>query len=757
MKKFAGYIFVCILLASCSATSYLKEGQKYFEGHDAEYISGKSEVSAQLKSEIMSGLDPDATRRFFLSRPGTWLYHQIDTVEKSKGVKNFIKNKLGTKPTYLSDVNPINNANIIESRLKANGFFRAVVNHRVDSTKSRGQLVYEINAGLPYTFDSLEICKSPEELCAELLKAHELEGEIQVGENFTKSALEGERDAITKFFKDKGYYFFNSKLLFFKADSADNERKVKTRFGFRDNIPKNALHEYTLSEVTVDIASEDNNNQVFEGEITTIADTGKFVIKPNKLAPFIALKEGDLYKKANESLTLRHLNKLDVFEFVDLQFELDTANGKRNLKAHINATPKRKQSLRAEAVISTTSTNFTGPGLQLRYSNLNLFQGAEKLNVSATARYEQQLSGSRRGLAAFEYDLEATLLVPRAKGPLRKTTPSGNVPSTKYRAQYRIFDQPDYYAQSSLGLSYGYEWLTKNSTFHELRLVNLDYVKLISSSDRLDDLFESGVLASESFQDQIIFGPAYRITYSPPSKPAQLAHFYISGSFESSGNILYGGLDLTNRETGEDGRYEISGIPFAQYIRSQLDLRTYINISKYTELVLRQNLGIGLPYLNSSNLPFAKQFFVGGASSLRGFQPRSLGPGSYVNPAGDFDSFFDQTGDLLLEWNAEARFDLGGYFRGAVFLDAGNVWLKNASETRPGGEFKWDSFTKQLAVSTGVGLRIDIDFVVVRFDLAFPLRRPGGDNQGWVVDEISIDRDWRRDNLILNFAIGYPF
>lgn len=705
----------------------------------------------------MSGIDPDATRRFFVSRPGTWIYNQIDTVEKKKGVKHFIKNKLGNKPTFLSEVNAINNAKIIESRLRANGFFRAEVNHRIDSTRYKGQVIYTIDAGKPYHFDSLEICKSPNELCAELEKAHRLKGKINHGDIFTKSALEGERDALTKWFRDKGYYFFSSSLLFFKADSSENNRKVRTRLSFRNNIPEEAIQAYSISEVIVDIAAEEDDLQTLTGQPKTIADTSKFVIKPKKLAPFIAIKKDSLYQKENDALTLRHLNKLDVFEFVDLQYEVDTSGGARNLKARITATPKRKQSLRAEAVISTTSTNFTGPGLQLRYSNLNLFKGAEKLNVSATGRYEQQLSGSRRGLAAFEYDFEATLLVPRARGPLNKSTPSGNVPTTKYRAQYRIFDQPEYYAQSSLGLSYGYEWLTRNSTYHELRLVNLDYVKLISSSDRLEDLFSSGILARESFQDQIIFGPAYRITFAPPSRPAQFAHFYIGASLESAGNLLYGGLDLAGRDAGEDNKYSISGIPFAQYVRSQLDLRAYVNVSKYTELVLRQNLGIGLPYLNSSNLPFAKQFFVGGASSLRGFQPRSVGPGSYVNPAGDFDSFFDQTGDILLEWNAETRFDLGGYFRGALFIDAGNVWLKNASETRPGGEFKLDSFIGQLAVSTGVGLRIDIDFVVVRFDLAFPIRKPAGEDAGWVIDEMSFKKDWRKENLILNFAIGYPF
>jgi outer membrane protein assembly factor BamA len=169
-------------------------------------------------------------------------------------------------------------------------------------------------------------------------------------------------------------------------------------------------------------------------------------------------------------------------------------------------------------------------------------------------------------------------------------------------------------------------------------------------------------------------------------------------------------------------------------------------------------LGIGLPYLNSENLPFAKQLFVGGASSLRGFQFRSVGPGSYSNPNDEEDSFFDQTGDLMLEWNAEVRFDLGGYLNGAVFLDAGNVWLINESETRPGGAFQFRDFGRELAVSSGVGLRIDIEFVVLRFDLGIPLRDPSRlPDNAWLFEEMSIDPDWTTENLVLNVAIGYPF
>jgi hypothetical protein len=273
----------------------------------------------------------------------------------------------------------------------------------------------------------------------------------------------------------------------------------------------------------------------------------------------------------------------------------------------------------------------------------------------------------------------------------------------------------------------------------------------------LEQLFNDGILEPESFQDQLIFGPSYQVTFRPQEKQGY-ADFFLGGDIEFAGNLLYGAYALSNAEQNDNGQYEIVQVPFSQYVRTQIDSRIYLELGDYTKLVLRQNAGIGIPYLNSSNLPFAKQFFVGGASSLRGFQFRSVGPGTYSNPNDNEDSFFDQTGDIMLEYNVETRFDMGGYLHSALFLDAGNVWLVNQSPNREGGQFEWANFYREFAVSTGAGLRIDADFIVVRFDLGLPLRdpaRPQGNR--WLFEEIGIDNTWIWDNLILNFAIGYPF
>ncbi|NEN25127.1 BamA/TamA family outer membrane protein [Cryomorpha ignava] len=760
MRNAAIYIIFAILLASCSANKYLPEGEKYFEGHETEYTGKTSSLPKELRYYLQEDLKPDATRRFLISRPGTWIYQVMGEVKKEKGIKHFIKFKLGTKPVYLSEVNLDNNTSIIESKLENNGFFRADVENRVDSTKHKATAVYIITLEEPYYFDTLRICTdTTNTLCAKMEQAHQLDPKVKPGKLFQKSKLQEERESIASYFKNDGYFYFVPGLTYYEADSSDNKQRVKLHLNITDSLPEPAISQYRVTSVTVNLAAGSSNTEIIGDSLKVIIDPNKLFLKPKKLKPFLRITPGELYSRKDEETTLKQLNRLEVFEFVNINYEVDTSGSEYTLRAKLLANPRPKQSARAEINLSTTSTNYTGPGVQLEYYNRNIFRGAEKLRITGTGRYEVQLTGDQKGQASYDVDLLATLLFPRVGIPLFNADNSeGNVPSTKYRLQYRFYSQPQYYTQSSFGASFGYEWLSGNATTHnDLRVMGVDYVKLLKTSDRLEQLFDEGILSRESFNDQLIVGPSYSVTYAPPPEKGKFVRFYVGGSIESAGNILYGIYNLTNSTKNEFDQYTVLKTPFAQYMRIQADFRTYYKLSKNNDLVLRQNIGVGLPYWNSSELPFSKQFFVGGASSLRGFQPRSVGPGTYYNSDQNGDGFFDQTGDILLELNAENRFDMGGFLKGAVFIDAGNVWLKNASEPRPGGEFKFISFFNQLAVSAGFGLRIDVEFVLIRFDLGIPLRKPYKVDSPWVVDQIDFSKDWRKENLILNIAIGYPF
>jgi outer membrane protein assembly factor BamA len=229
---------------------------------------------------------------------------------------------------------------------------------------------------------------------------------------------------------------------------------------------------------------------------------------------------------------------------------------------------------------------------------------------------------------------------------------------------------------------------------------------------------------------------------------------YFQSGIEFAGNTL----SLLSSDAPEGERNTFLGIAYAQYARTTADLRFYTNTGNYNQLVFRILAAVGIPYGNSNILPYRKQFYIGGSTSVRAFRYRSVGPGTYLPDSIDNNLFFDQTGDIKLESNLEYRFNIYKLLKGALFLDAGNIWLVNEDPSKPGGKFVFSDILSEMAVGTGFGIRLDASFFVLRLDLGMPLRKPFlPDNDRWVTDEINLKSpSWRRDNLVLNIAIGYP-
>lgn len=746
------------LLASCTAKKYLPEGERYFAGHVFRYDSESEPVPASLRDDIEREIQPEPVRKFLGARPAVWLHGAMGTVEKEKGVKHWLKNKLGTKPVYVSDVSRMRNELYIRDFLSGEGFFRVKVSSEIDSGSAQAKVVYRIEQELPYRIGKLKVCKTPEDICGKLdslLKTTDLvEGKL-----FSRSAMESAREKAGNYFRNEGYYYFRPDFIRFQADSSNGNRTVTLKAALLPELESDVLSVYDVDEIWLDLSGDGNPLDTLKGRINIL--TGKEVpfVKPEKIAPFVALEPNTRYSLQDRRITLRQLNRLDVFEFVSLRYSSDSLEENYRLRADLMGTPLKKQSLSAEVDVNTTSNNFTGPGLQLEYTNRNLLRGAEKLRLTGIGRYETQLSGARRGLTSFELNLQADLLVPRLGRIGRDGRLRGNVPRTKYSGQYRIFQQGAFYTQSALGARYGVEWLSGEAHLHDLRFVSVDFLRLLSSSPELDDLLEVNPFFRESFENQFIIGPSYSYAYNPPRKSGQrVSHFFKAG-IDFSGNVLSAAYILFGNPLNEPGDFTLGRIPFSQYGRILLDNSIIFKTGRQSELVFRQNIGAGFAYGNSNTMPFAKQFFVGGAISMRAFQPRAVGPGSYRNPDQVFGSFFDQTGDYLAEFNLEYRFLKDGYFEWAVFTDIGNVWLQRESELRPGGHFEWGRAFSELAVAGGVGFRMDFTFILLRLDLAMPLRLPflpEGDR--WVLDEINpLSGDWRSENLLLNIAIGYPF
>jgi hypothetical protein len=614
-----------------------------------------------------------------------------------------------------------------------------------------------VKQGTPYRISEVASCSTDSLLCPQvdsLLKT----GPLKPGILFGKTALEQERNRLSTHFRSSGYFYYKPDLLRFQADSTTGDHTVKLRTTLMEPLPDGSTNIYTLGHITADFSMRSDSVELFRTDIDILVDALDPYVNPEKIRPFITMKPGMPYSLSEQRITMRQLNRLDIFSFVNLNYKSDTLDGKYFLNVDFLATPLKRQSITTELNVSTTSTRFTGPGTKIEYNHRNIFRGGEKLRLSAIARYETQLSGDQKGLSAFEIDLQASLLLPRAAGFFLVSNTKGNVPRARYTVQYRLYRQPQFYAQSAAGVSFGYEWVGGEEHFHDLKIVSFDYLRLLETSPELEELLVLNPLLRESFENQVIFGPVYQYTYAPTRKAGRRVNWFFRGAIDLAGNLLYVGYRAIDAESDENGQFRLGNVPFSQFARIQTDPRLMIKTGKESELVLRQNINVGISYLNSNNLPFSRQFFVGGAQSMRAFQPRGLGPGTYINPDRDPNSFFDQTGDMLIEWNAEYRYGMKGYFQGAVFTDIGNVWLLSPNEERPGGEFNFNTFASQLAVAFGVGLRIDLSVLLLRFDLATPLRKPWlPEGERWVIDEMSLSNAWRRENLVLNIAIGYPF
>ncbi len=272
-------------------------------------------------------------------------------------------------------------------------------------------------------------------------------------------------------------------------------------------------------------------------------------------------------------------------------------------------------------------------------------------------------------------------------------------------------------------------------------------------------LLEQNPALQRRYEDQLIAGTAYSYTYNQQVYPNRKNQFYFNGNVEIAGNTLHGVNRLLGEPENENGSRTFASVAYAQYARFDIDLRNYFKISKRTVFASHFVLGVGVPYGNSKALPFSKAFFSGGTNSLRAFPVNSVGPGTYRLPDTLQSAYFiQQGGDIKLEISGEYRFPIVSILKGAFFIDAGNVWLYRQDNTFPGGEFKMEKAWTELAAGGGFGLRLDLSFFIIRLDLATPIRKPWEEDNKWVLDDMAIgNREWRKQNLILNIAIGYPF
>ena len=448
------------------------------------------------------------------------------------------------------------------------------------------------------------------------------------------------------------------------------------------------------------------------------------------------------------------------FKFVQIKFSDSDTTAPGYLDVNILMTTMPNHTFRAELDMVSKSNNFTGPRLNLSFLNRNTFSGAELLNLNMAGSFEAQLSGSNKNLFSYNLNPQVELTFPRFIVPFKiKRTNSIYIPKTRLSLSYNYLKRVDYFDMRTSQFIYGFKWKENIKKEHELNPINVSYTSLGNQSAAFTDLLASNPFLKKSYEEQFIAGGNYSFTYNEQVVPVKKMQYFLLATAETAGNVFSLAKLIGGEKPSSENPSKVVGSIYSQYAKLSIDARGYFNFSDKNKMAMRVFAGVAKPFGNSSILPYTKQFFSGGPNSLRAFQINSVGPGTnYQNS--DNRGFLQLGGDIKLEMNGEYRFNIYRFFKGALFVDAGNVWLQKSNPANTGSPFLFSTFMNEIAVGTGVGLRIDVSFFILRFDLAMPLRKipKPGDNFRWVTDQINFaNSSWRSENLILNIAIGYPF
>ncbi|MES2240053.1 MAG: BamA/TamA family outer membrane protein [Bacteroidota bacterium] len=753
--------FSVSILLSCSGTHKIPKGDLLYVGHTITIEKGeetKKKNRKEIKSVLKTLIRPIPNRTILGMRPGIFFYNLVGEVKKDKGFKHWIKYKLGEEPVLMSKVNLDYNKKVIQNYVENKGFFNA--ESKADSTRSGKKVKanYTVKLNNQYKIKSVVFPKDSIILSKEINELKE-KSLLKFGDPYDLDAVKNERIRIDAHLKERGFYYFNENYLIVQVDSTVANHEVDLILKIKNDIPAKAKNQYKINNIFVypsynlrrDTMASRKMDTIKYQDLTIIDN--KTVFKPFIFEKTLLFNKGDLYNRTTHNLSLNRLITLGTFKFVKNEFKENSVL-KNQLDSYYYLTALPKKSIQIETLAKTNSANYSGTELNINWSNRNTFKGAELLKITAFAGLEFQVSGQNNGFNVYRFGGETSLTWPRFIAPFKMNSGSAYVPNTKASIGYEYQLRTQLYSLKTLKTSFGYIWKENEKKEHDFNVINIAY----ASSNNVSDLYRERIAENPSLQKvidkQLILGTTYSYTYTNTMVKNRKNNIYFKGGIDLSGNsiaLILGANDYNNPKS-------ILGVPFSQYTKAEVEFRHYYNFDEETKLASRIILGAGIPYGNSKDLPFIKQFFIGGTSSIRAFRARSIGPGTFDGNETTNTFLPDQSGDLKFEFSTELRGKIYKLVKGAVFIDGGNIWLLNESTEKPGAKFS-GKFLNQLAIGTGVGLRFDFDFLILRTDLAFPLRKPYlPKGQEWVIDDINLGNGaWRKENLIFNLAIGYPF
>lgn len=757
IQPYVCIIFLAILATACSTTRRLAQDDILYTGVkkiDIRTPSKEQKEAPGLSSDIFDAVNVKPNNCLYspyLRYPfplGLWVYNNWSN--PPKGFRHWIYEKLVEEPVLISDVRPEVRVHMIDQILADNGYFSGKASYQLiqGKNKKKARILYNVNTGPEYHIDSIRLLPDTCRLNHLIDSVASRDSYFKPGARYCTDSLSAIRIRIANAVRNKGYYFFKPEFIEYLADSTITKNRIAMHMTLASNINKGLLASYRTGSITTRIYRNQGG-----GTPDTISTRRGTIIqmKPSRLREglipsCITFREGKTFSVRDMNRTQTYLSRLGIFNGIGINVVPDTARP-QTLNVEIECTFDAPLEAAVEVNVTSKSNSYLGPGIDLKLTNKNLFGGGEQLSVDLFGSYEWQTGRGRSSVFnSYEVGLNAALSFPRLLAPRFIPRSRRQLNWTRISLGADLLNRPHYFNMAQFNAAFTYDWRATRHVTNSLTLFKITYVNLMRTTAEFDSIMNANQAIAQSFKSQFIPQMSFSYVYDRAINANNSLNWQFT--VQEAGNIFWS----IYRACGKKGEKELFGTPFSQFVKGQTQLVYNRRLWGDNWLVSRVAVGAAHAYGNSTQVPYSEQFYVGGANSIRAFTVRSLGPGSYRVPANQINGYFDQTGTFKFEMNVEYRFPIFGPVHGAVFLDSGNVWLLKNDPDRPGGQLKASTFLKDLALGTGVGLRLDIGMLVIRGDLGIGIHAPYDTGKHGYYNMTKF-----KDSLAFHLAIGYPF
>jgi len=797
-RKRPFYILLPVVLAlsvGCNSTKHLS---------DTQYLVRKNTISVKSNKKVANkGEIKDNLTRFILQKPNSYFLFPGTTVKLSLYNRHYYKNsvladsllpKSVERPEIYDSAKTARTVQNMKNYLYYLGYFYAAIKDTCIIKHKKAYVHYDIDMGMNYRINNV-VYDADDSDIAGIVRAASDESALKKGAAFNYGMIDDERSRLTMLIRNKGYYKFTQENIsfldgldtvdrsifkdvespfenavnFISASKALKEHTINIRATIRLADDSLAYHKYTISSVRVFPDYVNVDDLADSNLIKKTIDSVEFNYHDEYVHPWVLyehtyLNPNSLYAQEDDNKTRSKLNELGIFQYLNVEFHENPLN-KYLLDCNILMSRAKKHDFTVHYEVSTGSTYSLGNSLGINYRIKNFAKGANLLTIGVNGGVELGYNSGGEFINNFYaltkyYGVTGSLDFPKFIAPVPLAWfGNNNLPHTIVSVGENVMDRLDYFTLVNTSGNLAYNWRQSSTVTWNFSPVFVNIIQVSDESATFDTALANNEYLKNSYRSTFIEGENLSFTFDNSFKKHDRNYSYLKLSIEEAGGVL----SAVNALGGAlDSIYKIK--EYAQYTRFDFDARHYFTLPK-SVFAFRFYGGIGLPYGSSTALPYIKQYFAGGPYSLRGWRIRSLGPGSSHDTSSNTNQI-DRTGDIKLEMNGEYRFPISPLFAGAVkmngalFADAGNIWLAKKDPGYPGGEFAFNTLGQDIAADMGAGVRFDIEsFLTLRFDLAIPVKEPYvGTNGGWVFNQINpYSSDWRANNLILNVSIGYPF